>query len=137
VTYTAVVAEVEVSDTGEISVPRVDIAVDCGPQINPERIRSQMEGAVIQGVSLATVSAATFKDGRVEQRNFDGYQLTRIDKAPREIHVHLVPAESYDQPLGGVGEPGLPPVAPAICNAIYAATGKRIRALPIGDQLLA
>ncbi len=136
VTYTAVVVEVAVSDTGEISIPRVDIAVDCGPQINPERIRSQMEGAVIQGVSLATVSAATFRDGRVEQRNFDGYQVTRIDKAPREIHVHLVPADSYDQPLGGVGEPGLPPVAPALCNAVFAATGKRIRALPIGDQLL-
>lgn len=137
VTYTAVVVEVEVSDAGGISVPRVDIAVDCGPQINPERIRSQMEGAVIQGVSLATVSAATFKDGRVEQRNFDGYRVTRIDKAPREIHVHPVPAENYDQPLGGVGEPGLPPVAPALCNAVFAATGKRIRALPIGDQLLA
>ncbi len=137
VTYTAVVVEVEVSGAGELTIPRVDIAVDCGPQINPERIRSQMEGAVIQGVSLATVSAATFKDGRVEQRNFDGYQITRIDTAPREIHVHLVPAEGYDQPLGGVGEPGLPPVAPALCNAVFAATGKRIRALPIGDQLLA
>ena len=135
VTYTAVVVEVEVGDTGQITIPRVDIAVDCGPQINPERIRSQMEGAVIQGVSLATVSAATFKDGRVEQRNFDGYRITRIDQAPREIHVHLVPAEGYDQPLGGVGEPGLPPVAPALCNAVFAATGKRIRALPIGKQL--
>jgi len=137
VTYTAVVVEVEVGDTGQITIPRVDIAVDCGPQINPERIRSQMEGAVIQGVSLATVSAATFKDGRVEQRNFDGYRITRIDQAPREIHVHLVPAEGYDQPLGGVGEPGLPPVAPALCNAVFAATGKRIRSLPIGDQLSA
>jgi isoquinoline 1-oxidoreductase beta subunit len=137
VTYTAAVVEVQVSDAGELTIPRVDIAVDCGPQINPERIRSQMEGAVIQGVSLATVSAATFKDGRVEQRNFDSYQITRIDTAPREIHVHLVPAESYDQPLGGVGEPGLPPVAPALCNAVFAATGKRIRALPIGDQLRA
>ncbi len=90
VTYTAVVAEVEVGKGGALTIPRVDIAVDCGPQVNPERIRSQMEGAVIQGIAIATVSNISFKNGQVEQTNFDGFELTRIDAAPREIHVHLV-----------------------------------------------
>lgn len=135
VTYTAAVMEVAVDKNGTLTVPRADIAVDCGPQINPERIRSQMEGSIIQGMALATLSNITFKNGQVEQRNFDGYELTRIDAAPREIHVHLVEPEGFDQPLGGVGEPGLPPIAPALLNAVFAATGRRVRALPIADQL--
>jgi isoquinoline 1-oxidoreductase beta subunit len=135
VTYVAVAAEVEVGERGAFSVPRVDIAVDCGPVVNPDRVRAQMEGAVVMGHGLATSAEISFKDGRAEQRNFDLYELTRIATAPREIRVHILPGGDYERPLGGVGEPGLPPVAPAIANAVFAAAGKRIRRLPIRDQL--
>ncbi|AEG00593.1 xanthine dehydrogenase family protein molybdopterin-binding subunit [Methylomonas methanica] len=135
VTYVAVVAEVAVDEKGKFSIPQVDIAVDCGPQVNPERIRSQLEGACIMGVSLAMLGEISFKNGAVQQDNFHNYQLTRIDDAPREIRVHLLPSSEYDMPLGGVGEPGVPPIAPALCNAIFAATGQRIRQLPIVDRL--
>lgn len=135
VTYTAVVCEVEVGADGAIAIPRVDIAVDCGPQVNPERVRSQMEGSVIQGIGLARYGEISFKDGRAEQTNFHQFQILRMNEAPREIHVHLVAHEDFSQPLGGVGEPGLPPVAPAFINAVFAASGKRIRQLPIRTQL--
>jgi isoquinoline 1-oxidoreductase subunit beta len=135
VSYTAAVVAVEVSSDGKLAIPRVDIAFDCGPQIYPDRIRSQLEGSVIMGVSLATLGEITFKNGRAQQDNFNTYQVTRMAEAPREIRVHLLPATDWSQPLGGVGEPGLPPIAPALCNAIFAATGKRIRQLPIGEQL--
>lgn len=135
VSYVAVAAEVAVDGDGRLTVPRVDIAIDCGPQVNPERIRSQMEGAVIMGLGQATSSAVTFENGRAQQDNFDTYLITRMDASPRDIRVHLIGGDDPNQPLGGVGEPGLPPVVPAITNAIFAATGKRIRRLPIGDQL--
>ena len=135
VSYTAAVVEVQMGEGGRIKIPRVDLAIDCGAHINPERIRSQLEGAVIQGISIAMYSNITFKDGVVQQKNFDSYELARMDIAPREVKIHLVPSTGYDAPLGGVGEPGVPPIAPAIANAIFAATGKRLRSLPIGSQL--
>ena len=134
VTYVAAVVEVAVNAKGELSVPRIDVAVDCGPQVNPDRIRSQIEGACIMGLSQAVVSEITFKNGRAEQDNFHNYEIARLTLAPRQIVVHILPS-SYDVPLGGVGEPGVPVVAPALMNAIAAATGRRIRQLPLKDQL--
>ena len=135
VSYTAVVVEVAVDAKGAITIPRVDIAFDCGAVINPERVQSQLQGAVIQGLSLALTGEISFKDGKVVQSNFDDYEVLRIDGAPPKIEVHLVPSKSYSAPLGGVGEPGVPPVAPALVNALFVATGKRIRSLPIRGQL--
>jgi isoquinoline 1-oxidoreductase beta subunit len=136
VSYIATVVEVAVDDKGALTVPRVDTAIDCGTFVNPERIQSQIEGAAIMGLSLAKYGALTFKDGRAVQSNFDDFPVVRIDEAPLVTNVHIMPA-GPDVPPSGVGEPGVPPFAPALCNAIFAATGKRIRSLPIGKQLSA
>ncbi len=132
--YVATAVHVAVDDHGNLSIPRVDTAIDCGLYINPERIRSQVEGAAVMGTALTKNSQITFKKGRVQQSNFNDFLLARITEAPLEVHTHIIPA-SWDIPSGGVGEPPLPPFAPALCNAIFAATGKRIRSLPIGNQL--
>ena len=115
---------------GRLEIPRVDIAFDCGPQINPDRVRAQVEGSCIMGLSLALTGEITFKGGAVEQSNFHDYPILRIHESPRELRVHMVPGD-FSMPMGGVGEPALPPIAPALCNAIHAATGRRIRRLPI------
>ncbi len=134
VSYIATVVEVAVDAKGNITVPRVDTAIDCGFYVNPERIRSQIEGAAVMGLSLAKYGEITLKKGRVEQSNFDDYQVIRHFEAPAVTNTHIV-ENSIDVPASGVGEPGVPPFTPALCNAIFAATGKRIRKLPIGSQL--
>ena len=134
VSYIATIVEVAVDDKGKLTVPRVDTAIDCGTYVNPERIQSQIEGAAIMGLSLAKHGEITFKDGKVQQKNFDDFRVIRIDEAPLVTNVYIVPP-GPDTPPSGAGEPGLPPFAPALINAIFAATGKRIRALPIGKQL--
>ena len=129
VSYVACVAEVS-EQNGKISVDNMWFSVDCGTAVNPERIRSQMEGAAVFGLSLTFWGELTAKDGVIEQSNFHDYPLARISDAPNtEIDI----VES-DAPPGGVGEPGVPPVAPAITNAIFALTGKRYRELPLAKQ---
>ncbi|WP_421547704.1 molybdopterin cofactor-binding domain-containing protein [Pseudomonas sp. QD4] len=134
VTYVAAVIEVEVKDDGTLIVHKADIAVDCGPQINPERIRSQFEGACVMGLGNAVLGEISFKEGKVQQDNFHMYEVARMSLAPKQVAVHLVTPPG-NVPLGGVGEPGVPPIAPALCNAIFAATGQRIRNLPVRYQL--
>ncbi len=127
VSYVAMVVHASVEDE-EIHVHRVDCAVDCGTYVNPDRVKAQMEGAVIFGLTLAMHGNITAKDGAVEQSNFHDYPLLRLNEAPDEIHVHMVDS---DAPPGGVGEPGVPPVAPALTNALLKITGTPVRELPI------
>jgi isoquinoline 1-oxidoreductase beta subunit len=131
--YVAQVVEASVEKNGAVRVHRVVCAVDCGTVINPDTVKAQMEGGIIFGLTAALKTEITLKDGRVQQDNFHDYQMLRIFESP-EIEVHIVP--SSENPTG-VGEPGVPPVAPALANAIFAVTGKRIRRLPIRASDLA
>ncbi|HEY2616622.1 MAG TPA: molybdopterin cofactor-binding domain-containing protein [Acetobacteraceae bacterium] len=126
-TYVAAVAQVAVAADGTVSVPRIDLAADCGMVVNPDRVMAQFEGAAVMGLGNTLFSNLTFKAGRAEQSNFADYHVPRIDTTP-ETHVYLVRS---DAPPGGVGEPGVPPVAAAICNGIFNAVGQRVRALPV------
>jgi len=125
--YVAEVAEVSVNGKGEVRVHRVVAAVDCGRVVNPDIVRAQIESGIVYGLSAALKGAITIRDGAVEQTNFNDYDVLRMGEMP-EVEVHIV--QSTEVPTG-VGEPGTPPIAPAVCNAIFAATGKRIRRLPI------
>jgi len=129
--YMAQVAEVSVGADGDVRVHRVVCAVDCGQAINPDTIVAQMEGGIIFGATAALWNEITIDKGRVQQTNFGDYRMMRINEAP-QVEVHIV--TSQDEP-GGIGEPGTAGIAPALANAVFAATGKRIRKLPIGDQL--
>jgi isoquinoline 1-oxidoreductase beta subunit len=128
--YVAEVAEVSVDNAGKLRVHKVVCALDCGPIVHPDLIASQVEGAIALGLSAALKGEITINHGRVQQGNFDGYPLLSFDEMP-EVEVHILPNTASQ---GGIGEPGLPPVAPAVCNAIFAATGKRIRRLPIRPE---
>ncbi|HWC77972.1 MAG TPA: molybdopterin cofactor-binding domain-containing protein, partial [Blastocatellia bacterium] len=132
-TYVAAVVEIDVDARGQIRIPRVDFAVDAGRVINPDRVKAQFEGAAVFGASAALFGEISAANGQIKQSNFHDYRVARMNEAPIVTNVHLVPSE--DLPAG-VGEPGVPPILPAICNAIFAATGKRIRDLPVRKHKL-
>jgi len=112
-------------------VPYVFTVIDCGLAVNPDRVHAQMEGSAIFGLSLARSGKITAREGRVEQSNFNDYPLLRIDQAP----ITMARVLRSQEPPAGVGEPGVPPIAPALVNALYVATGKRFRELPLGNRL--
>ncbi len=126
--YVASVVEVVVDKAGNVRIPRVDTVVDLGKVVSPDRVKSQFEGAAVFGAGLAMMGEITAANGAIKQSNFHNYLVPRIHEAPYQVNVTLV---ASDAPPAGAGEPGVPPIAPAICNAIFAATGKRVRELPI------
>lgn len=132
-TYVASVVEVEVDAQGRVRIPRIDQVADPGVVINPDRVRSQFEGAAVMGAGLAMFGEITATNGRIDQKNFDGFRVARMNDAPVQVNVHFV--ESGNLPTG-VGEPGVPPVIAALANAIYSATGKRIREMPFSKTKL-
>lgn len=135
VTYVASVVRVKIGADGKINVPEVHTAVDCGFCVNPERVRSQMEGAAVMGMTLALHSGITYKDGAVVESNFHDYPMVRINSYPERVHTHIV-EHPFSVHATGIGEPGVPPFAPALANAIFSATGKRLRDLPFGDKVV-
>jgi isoquinoline 1-oxidoreductase subunit beta len=132
-TYVATVVEVEVDAKGQVHIPNVWTAVDAGTIVSPDNIRNQFEGAAVFGTSLALFGEITATNGAIDQSNFNNFQVARMNRAPRHVEVHIVESEA---PPAGVGEPGVPPFAPALCNAIFAATGKRVRELPLSKTKL-
>jgi isoquinoline 1-oxidoreductase beta subunit len=132
-TYVANVVEVQVTDDGKVRIPRVETVVDAGLITNPEAARAQFEGAAVFGTSIALSGNITATNGAIDQSNFDTYPVARMREAPLHTNVHLVES---DAPPAGVGEPGVPPFIPALCNAIFAATGKRVRELPLSKTKL-
>lgn len=126
--YVATVVEVQIDTAGKITIPNVWTAADCGKIINPDRVKAQFEGAAVFGASVALMGEITATGGKINQSNFQNYPVARMNDAPVRTHVHIV---ASNEAPAGVGEPGVPPFAPALCNAIFAATGKRIRELPI------
>ncbi len=132
-TYVATVVEVDVDNKGQVHIPSVWTAVDAGTLVSPDNVRNQFEGAAVFGASLALFGEITATNGVIDQSNFDNYQVARMSRAPRHVDVHLVKS---DAPPAGVGEPGVPPFAPALCNAVFAATGKRARELPLSKTKL-
>ncbi len=131
-TYMAQVAEVEVAKDGTVRVRRVVCAVDCGTVVNPDTVRAQIQSAIMFGITAALHGEITLKDGRVEQSNFDSYQILRMNEAP-DVEVHIV---QNSEPPGGMGEAGTSAIVPAVTNAIFAATGKRLRKLPVDTTAL-
>ena len=130
-TYVAVVTEVQ-AEGSRLRIPNMHICVDAGETFHEDRVRSQLEGACVFGTSLAVLSEISVREGKVVQSNFHDYRVARMAEAPAKIHVHLIRSSA---PPAGIGEPGVPPVAPSIANAIFEATGKRIRDLPLGKGL--
>jgi isoquinoline 1-oxidoreductase beta subunit len=126
--YVATVVEVEVDNSGAVRIPNVYTAVDAGIVANPEMVRSQFEGAAVFGTSIARTGEITATNGSIDQSNFNDYPVARMNDAPVHVDVQIVESSA---PPAGVGEPGVPPFVPALCNAIYAATGKRVRELPL------
>jgi isoquinoline 1-oxidoreductase beta subunit len=122
------VAEVSVGQDGTVRVHRVVCAVDCGPVVNPDTVEAQMQSGIVYGLTAALYGEVSIEGGRAVQGNFNDYLMLRMGEMPR-VETHIVPSTD---PQGGVGEPGTPPIAPAVCNAVFAATGRRIRRLPIG-----
>jgi len=132
-TYVATVVEVEVDSKGQVHIPNVWTALDAGTVVSPDNVRNQFEGAAVFGTSLALFGEITATNGAIDQSNFHNYQLARMNRAPRHVDVQIVDS---DAPPAGVGEPGLPPFAPALYNAVFVATGKRARELPLSKTRL-
>jgi isoquinoline 1-oxidoreductase beta subunit len=131
--YVASVVEVEVDAKGGVRIPRVEQVVDAGVIVNPDRVRAQFEGAAVMAVGLARTGEITATEGRIDQSNFNNFQVARIADAPYQTNVHFIDSDALPT---GVGEPGVPPVLAALGNAIFAATGKRVRELPLSRQKL-